>query len=51
MVGLGVTFLLEVIDTSIRSPSHVSLYVSTANGIVPHTDDLEEEIADPGWRS
>ena len=46
-VGIGLAFLLELVDTSIRSPSDVAKRVDLpVLGIVPHTDDLDEEIDD-----
>ena len=48
MFGLGLTVLLEVIDTSIKRPSDVKRRVDVPLlGVVPHTRDLEEEIEDP----
>jgi capsular exopolysaccharide synthesis family protein len=47
VVGFGLTFLLELMDTSIKSPTDVSRRVDLPMlGMVPHLDDLEEEIAD-----
>jgi capsular exopolysaccharide synthesis family protein len=47
IVGLGLTFLLEMMDTSIKNPTDVSRRVDLPMlGMVPHLDDLEEEIAD-----
>jgi len=46
-VGLGLAFLLEFIDTSIKSPSEVARRVDLPLlGMIPHLEDLEEEIAD-----
>jgi len=46
-VGLGLAFTLEFIDTSIKSPSDISRRVDLPLlGMVPHTDDLEDEIQD-----
>ena len=46
-VGLGLAFLLELIDTSIKSPSDISRRVDLPLlGMVPHLDDLDEEIED-----
>ena len=48
MVGLGLTVLLEVADTSIKRPSDIKRRVDVPLlGVVPHTRDLEEEIDDP----
>jgi len=46
-VGLGLAFTLEFIDTSIKSPSDISRRVDLPLlGMVPHTDDLEDDIED-----
>ncbi len=46
-LGIGLAFLLEFIDTSIKSPSDVSRRVDLPMlGVIPHTDDLEEKIED-----
>ena len=46
-VGLGLAFLLEVIDTSIKGPSDIARRVDLPLlGMVPHTDDVEEPIED-----
>ncbi len=46
-VGLAMAFLLEFVDTSIKSPSDVSRRVDLPLlGMVPHADDMEEEIED-----
>lgn len=48
VVGFGLAFLLEFVDTSIKGPSDVMRRVDLPMlGMVPHLDDLEEEIADP----
>jgi len=48
MIGLGLTVLLEVVDTSIKRPSDVKRRVDVPLlGVIPHTRDLEEEIEDP----
>jgi len=45
--GVGLAFLLEFIDTSIKSPSDVSKRLELPMlGFVPHADDLDEEIND-----
>jgi len=47
VVGLGLAFLLEFIDTSIKGPSDIARRVDLPLlGMVPHADDLEEEIED-----
>jgi capsular exopolysaccharide synthesis family protein len=47
LVGLGLAFLLELMDTSIRNPTDVSRRVDLPLlGVVPHVGDLEEEIQD-----
>jgi polysaccharide biosynthesis transport protein len=48
MVGLALTVLLEIMDTSIKRPSDIKRRVDVPLlGVVPHTRDLEEEIDDP----
>jgi len=45
--GLGLAFLLEFIDTSVKSPSDISRRIDLPLlGMVPHADDVEEEIDD-----
>ncbi|MDY6914243.1 MAG: polysaccharide biosynthesis tyrosine autokinase [Planctomycetota bacterium] len=45
VVGLGLAFALELMDTSIKSPMDVSRRVDLpVLGMVPHIDDLDEEI-------
>jgi len=45
--GLGLAFLLEFIDTSIKSPADISRKMDLpVLGMIPHSDDLEEEIED-----
>lgn len=47
LLGLGLAFTLELVDTSIKSPSDISRRVELPLlGMVPHADDLDEEIAD-----
>jgi capsular exopolysaccharide synthesis family protein len=47
IVGLGLAFLLEFIDTSIKGPSDVVRRIDLPLlGMVPHHDDVEENIAD-----
>ncbi len=46
-IGLGLAFLLEFIDTSVKSPSDVTRRVDLPLlGMIPHSDDLEEDIED-----
>jgi capsular exopolysaccharide synthesis family protein len=46
-LGGGISFLLEFMDTSIKSPSDVSQRANLPMlGVVPHTDDLQDEIDD-----
>ncbi len=45
--GVGLAFLLEFLDTSIKAPSDVSRRVELPLlGMIPHLDDVEEEIDD-----
>lgn len=47
MVGLGTAFLLEFMDTSIKSSADVTRRVDLpVLGMIPHSDDLEEEVED-----
>jgi len=47
IVGFGLTFLLEFIDTSIKGPSDMTRRVDLPLlGMIPHSDDLEEKIPD-----
>jgi len=47
LLGLGLAFLLEVADTSIKSPGDVLRKVDLPLlGMVPHSDDLDEDIDD-----
>ena len=47
MVGLGLAFLLELIDTSIKGPSDIVRRVDLPMlGMIPHHDDVEENIGD-----
>lgn len=47
VVGVGLAFLLEMMDTSIKSPSDVSRRVDLPLlGMIPHGDDLDDEIED-----
>jgi succinoglycan biosynthesis transport protein ExoP len=45
LVGLGITLLLEVADSSIKRPSDISKQVDLPLlGVIPHADDLEEDV-------
>ena len=47
VVGLGLAFMLELVDTSIKGPSDIARRVDLPLlGMVPHQDDLEENIQD-----
>ncbi len=47
VVGVGLAFLLEVIDTSVKSPGDITRRIDLAVlGMVPHLDDVDEEIED-----
>jgi capsular exopolysaccharide synthesis family protein len=47
VVGFGLAFLLEFIDTSVKNPSDITRRVDLPMlGMVPHAADLEEEIQD-----
>ncbi len=47
VLGFGLAFLLELADTSIRGPADVvRRFDMPLLGIVPHSDDLDEEIED-----
>lgn len=47
IIGFGLALTLEFIDTSVKSPSDVARRVDLpVLGMIPHTDDLEEEIED-----
>jgi capsular exopolysaccharide synthesis family protein len=46
-LGFGLAFLLEFADTSIKGPSDITRRVDLPLlGMVPHLDDVEEEIGD-----
>jgi len=46
-LAFGLAFLLEVADTSIRNPGDIARRVDLPLlGMVPHGDDLDEEVAD-----
>jgi len=48
IVALGLTVLLEIIDTSIKRPSDIRRRIDIPLlGMVPHLDDLDEDIPDP----
>ncbi len=45
VIGFGLALLLELIDTSVKSPADVTKRIELpVLGMVPHTDDIEEEI-------
>ncbi len=47
LVGVGLAFLLELMDTSIKSPSDVSRRMDLPLlGMVPHAEDMDDEIDD-----
>lgn len=47
VIGLGTSFLLEMVDTSIKGPSDVLRRLDLPLlGMVPHEDDVEEQIDD-----
>ncbi|MCD6303672.1 MAG: polysaccharide biosynthesis tyrosine autokinase [Planctomycetes bacterium] len=46
-VGLGLSFMLEFIDTSVKGPSDIGRRIDLPLlGMIPHQDDLEEDIKD-----
>jgi len=48
VIALGLAFVIELMDTSIKSPADLSRRVDLPLlGMVPHLDDLEEEIEEP----
>jgi capsular exopolysaccharide synthesis family protein len=48
VIGLGLAFLLEFVDTSVKGPSDITRRVELPLlGMIPHAEDLEEEIEDP----
>ena len=43
--GVGIMFLIELIDTSIKSPTDIARRIDLPLlGMVPHTNDIDEEI-------
>jgi polysaccharide biosynthesis transport protein len=45
--GLGLAFLIELMDTSIKSPRDISARIDIPLlGMIPHQDDMDEEIPD-----
>lgn len=47
LISLALTFLLEFMDSSVRNPGDITRRVDLpVLGLVPHGDDLEEEIGD-----
>jgi len=46
-IGLGLAFLMEFMDTSIKSPADISSRIDLPLlGMVPHENDMDEEIPD-----
>ncbi len=46
-IGFGLTFLLELTDTSVKGPSDLARRIDLPLlGMVPHRDDMDEEIDD-----
>lgn len=46
-IGLGLAFLMELVDTSVKGPSDITRRVDVPIlGMIPHEDDLEEEVED-----
>lgn len=46
-VGLGIAFLLELVNTSIRNPADIARKVDLPLlGMIPHANDVEEDIED-----
>jgi len=47
VAGFGLALVIEFVDTSIRGPSDIARRVNVpVLGIVPHGDDIEEEVED-----
>jgi capsular exopolysaccharide synthesis family protein len=47
MLGFGLSFLLEFMDSSVKTPNDISRKMDLpVLGIIPHVDDLEEEFQD-----
>ncbi|MCD6377232.1 MAG: polysaccharide biosynthesis tyrosine autokinase [Planctomycetes bacterium] len=47
MLGFGLAFLLELSDTSVKTPSDLARRIDLPLlGMIPHADDLDEEIED-----
>ena len=47
MIGFGLVFLLEFMDTSVRSSADLTRRMDLpVLGMIPHGDDLDEDIAD-----
>jgi capsular exopolysaccharide synthesis family protein len=45
MIGLSISFLLELMDTSIKNPTDISRKVDLPMlGMIPHGEDMQEEI-------
>ena len=46
-IGFGLAFLLELMDTSIKSPGDISRRIDLPLlGMIPHEDDMDEDIED-----
>jgi capsular exopolysaccharide synthesis family protein len=47
LVGLGLAFLLEFMDTSVKTPTDVTRRIDLPLlGIIPHAEDIDEQIDD-----
>lgn len=47
LLGLGLAFLVELVDTSVKSPADIHQRTNLAVlGTVPHTRDLDEDVDD-----
>jgi len=47
LIGLGLAFLLEMVDTSVKSSADILRRMDLPMlGMIPHTEDLEDDIAD-----
>jgi len=46
-IGFGLAFLMELMDTSIKSPADIATRIDLPLlGMIPHEDDMDEDIAD-----
>jgi len=46
-LGFGLAFLMELMDTSIKSPADIAARIDLPLlGMIPHADDMDEEIPD-----